>query len=192
MYTVAQRRAHIYELQHALRRIQRQQGAPQPLAPDGLYGQETAAAVRDFQRAHGLPVTGTADYATWTAIDRAARALDTDSTLPQMLSFFPAGADAALSPGDRGASVFALQLILGTAAPHFGALPTVPLTGVYDADTVAGVRQAQGVLLLPATGVTDRATWDALALLHDSLFGRTPLPWLLHGAERPPFSAPDR
>ena len=54
----------------------------------------------------------------------------------------------------------------------------MPLTGEYDADTVAGVRRAHGVFLLPQTGVTDRATWEALALFHNSFFGRTPLSWL--------------
>lgn len=53
-----------------------------------------------------------------------------------------------------------------------------PLTGEYDADTTAGVRRAQGIFLLPQTGVTDRATWEALALFHNSFFGRTPLGWL--------------
>ena len=52
------------------------------------------------------------------------------------------------------------------------------VTGTYDADTTAGVRRAQAVFLLPQTGETDRATWEALALFHNSLFGRTPLAWL--------------
>ena len=74
--------------------------------------------------------------------------------------------------------MFVLQLMLGTALPHFSISAPVPLTGEYDADTVAGVRRAQGVFLLPQTGVTDRATWEALALFHNSFFGRTPLSWL--------------
>lgn len=178
MYTDQQQRSHIYDLQTFLRRIQRAQGSVQPLAPDGIFGPETAAAVRNFQRQNGLPVTGTADYDTWSAIYLAYLALLAGDTLPQAVLFFPAGAQAALQPGDRGASVFVLQLMLGTALPHFASAAPVPLTGEYDADTTAGVRQAQGVFLLPQTGVTDRATWEALALFHNSFFGRTPLSWL--------------
>ena len=178
MYTDEQRRSHIFDLQTFLRRIQRSQGYAQPLAPDGIFGPETAAAVRDFQRQNGLPVTGTADYDTWTAVFRAYRALTAGDVLPGGVLFFPAGADATLSAGDRGASVFVLQLLLGAALPHFANALPVPLTGEYDADTTAGVRHAQGIFLLPQTGVTDRATWEALALFHNSFFGRTPLGWL--------------
>ena len=54
MYTDSQRRTHIYDLQRFLRRIQQEQGAAQPLAPDGLFGPETAAAVRDFLERIGV------------------------------------------------------------------------------------------------------------------------------------------
>lgn len=178
MYTDEQRRRHIFDLQTFLRRIQRAQGYARPIAADGIFGPETASAVRDFQRQNGLPVTGTADYDTWTAIYLAYLALLAGDVLPAAVSFFPAGANAALSAGDRGASVFVLQLMLNTAMPHFANAAPVPLTGEYDADTTAGVRRAQGIFLLPQTGVTDRATWEALALFHNSFFGRTPLGWL--------------
>ena len=75
MYTDSQRRTHIYDLQRFLRRIQQEQGAVQPLAPDGIFGPETAAAVREFQRRGRLPVTGTANFDTWTAIYAAYLAL---------------------------------------------------------------------------------------------------------------------
>lgn len=181
MYTDEQRRSHIYDLQTFLRRIQRDQGYAQPLAPDGIFGPETASAVRNFQRQNSLPVTGAADYDTWAAIYQAYLVLLAGDTLPQTVAFFPAGADASLSAGDKGPSVFVLQLMLGTALPHFTGTVPVPLTGEYDADTIAGVRSAQAVFLLPQTGVTDRATWEALALFHNSFFGRTPLGWLAEG-----------
>ena len=53
----------------------------------------------------------------------------------------------------------------------------VPLTGEYDSDTQAAVRRAQQIFQLPQTGLTDRATWQALAGLHNALFRRTPLGW---------------
>ena len=52
-------------------------------------------------------------------------------------------------------------------------------TGEYDADTEESVRRAQGVFQLPQTGETDRATWAALTLFHNSFFGRTPLAWTM-------------
>lgn len=179
MYTEAQKRAHIYDLQRFLRRIQQAQGAACPLAPDGIFGTETAAAVREFQRRHGLPVTGTADFDTWAAIYAEYAALTAGDAPPAAPAFFPAGADSTLSPGDKGASVFVLQLMLEGAALHYPGFPAAPLTGEYDAETAAGVRCAQAFFLLPETGTTDRATWDALTALHNSLFGCTPLAWSL-------------
>src|SRR4051812_46892766 len=38
---------------------------------DGIFGPQTEGAVRAYQRAHGLPVTGRVDARTWSALFRA-------------------------------------------------------------------------------------------------------------------------
>nr|WP_330390815.1 peptidoglycan-binding domain-containing protein [Lacrimispora sphenoides] len=38
------------------------------ITADGIYGQATANAVRQFQSIFGLPVTGIIDFATWYRI----------------------------------------------------------------------------------------------------------------------------
>jgi hypothetical protein len=43
-------------------------GAGQPVTVDGDFGSGTEQAVRSFQSANGLPVTGTIDTATWQAL----------------------------------------------------------------------------------------------------------------------------
>ena len=68
MYTDAQKRGHIFDLQTFLRRIQQAEGSAAPLVPDGIWDAKTAAAVRDYQQQNDIPVTGTADFRTWTAI----------------------------------------------------------------------------------------------------------------------------
>ena len=151
-----------------------------PLVPDGIFGPETAAAVRDFQRRNGLLVTGTAGYETWTAIYQAylLLLLGRHAACRSLLLPLPV-LTRSLAAGDKGPSVLVLQLLLSSAVPHFSSVTPVPLTGEYDRATADAVRLAQGVFLLPQNGVTDRATWEALALFHNSFFGRTPLPWLL-------------
>jgi hypothetical protein len=44
--------------------------AGEPLTIDGAFGPDTLAAVDAFQTAHGLPVTGLIDTATWNALLR--------------------------------------------------------------------------------------------------------------------------
>ena len=68
MYTDAQKRSHIFDLQTFLRRIQQSEGSAAPLVPDGIWDAKTAASVRDYQQKNFLPVTGTSDQRTWNAI----------------------------------------------------------------------------------------------------------------------------
>lgn len=42
---------------------------------DGIYGPETAAAVKQFQRQHDLPVTGKVAAATWQALKHGSRSV---------------------------------------------------------------------------------------------------------------------
>ncbi|MFE2581529.1 peptidoglycan-binding protein [Streptomyces sp. NPDC059378] len=51
-----------------VQRLLNQQGAEPPLDDDGKYGPETETAVRAFQTAHGLTVTGTVTPETWVAL----------------------------------------------------------------------------------------------------------------------------
>ena len=55
----------VRQLQNQLNRIGRNYPAIGQVAADGIYGQNTANAVRTFQRVFSLPVTGVTDYATW-------------------------------------------------------------------------------------------------------------------------------
>ncbi|WP_026073233.1 peptidoglycan-binding protein [Nodosilinea nodulosa] len=55
-----------------LQRLLRQAGfLPSNFIVTGIYDATTQAAVREFQRVNGLPVTGTVDAATWQALYRA-------------------------------------------------------------------------------------------------------------------------
>ena len=71
-YTDEQKRQHILELQAYLHGISHQSQLPH-LIPDGVYGENTANAVRLFQQQNQLPPTGETDTATWNAIAQAYR-----------------------------------------------------------------------------------------------------------------------
>lgn len=152
MYSEEQKSQHIYDLQTCLRRLQQERGVS-PLVPDGIYGAETAEAVRAHQRECGLPVTGRVDRETWDSIYAAAAQLFAADTPPAAVLFFPRS--GVLAPGSRGRAVFVLQLILATAAPHYANTAPVPLTGEYDPETAAAVRLMQGVFI-PAADRRDR------------------------------------
>ncbi len=55
-------------LQEQLNRIAQDYPSLRTITPDGIYGQNTANTVRQFQSILGLPATGIVDYATWYKI----------------------------------------------------------------------------------------------------------------------------
>ena len=58
----------VRQLQQQLNRIARNYPAIPTLIPDGIYGNDTAEAVRMFQKIFHLPQTGIVDYPTWFEI----------------------------------------------------------------------------------------------------------------------------
>ena len=58
----------VRQLQEQLDAIAQVYTAIPRIQTDGIYGQQTASAVREFQNIFGLPQTGVADFATWYKI----------------------------------------------------------------------------------------------------------------------------
>ena len=59
----------VYTVQHILRELERlYYFGGISLDTDGIYGEKTAAVVRDFQKRNGIPVTGLVDRETWDAM----------------------------------------------------------------------------------------------------------------------------
>ena len=120
MYTDAQKRSHIFDLQTFLRRIQQAEGSATPLVPDGILGSQTAAAVREYQQQNCLPVTGIAS----TSAHGTPSTLHMPRLSPPM--HFPCRrhssrpeSDAVLKPGAKSPTVYVIQLMLGEIAPHY-------------------------------------------------------------------------
>jgi hypothetical protein len=119
---------------------------------DAISGPETVAAVRDFQRIQGLPVTGLADTRTREALGPLGRPLFGARTLRR---------------GAFGWDVAVLQFLLVRQGI------SVPINAYYDAPTLHGVRLMQGRLHLRRDGVVGPHTFGALVR-------REPVP-LAHG-----------
>jgi LysM repeat protein len=120
---------------------------------DAIIGPKTVAAVRSFQRAHRLHVTGIADL-------RTRRELGPLGT--------PLFGSRTLARGKFGWDVAVLQFLLNKRGV------TVPVNAYMDTPTVAGVRSYQRVMHLRADGVAGPATFAALGL-QTAVPVRTPL-----------------
>jgi peptidoglycan hydrolase-like protein with peptidoglycan-binding domain len=125
---------------------------------DGVFGPGTEAALRAFQGAAALPVTGTVDEATAARLlsgAPAAVAVETAVAAPAI----DLSAISGLRYGDWGDRVTTLQQHLISVGVRIrgGA------DGLFGRSTEASLREFQSSRGLEATGVADDATLSALA-----------------------------
>ena len=155
----------IRNLQLMLRVIAVTTGEIPPVVPDGIYGRETAASVRAFQRAAGLPVTGKIDEATWSSILNAYQFLAPRTQEPAPLQIL-LNRDDTIGPTSDGGHVYLVQAMFAALHRLLQNIPAVTVNGTYDAATAQAVRAVQGLSGLPETGLVDRRTWLALTSLY--------------------------
>ncbi len=152
----------VRELQNYLRTISRYKNSIPLIVIDGIYGEETKEAVKEFQRQNSLPVTGIVDERTWDAIYleylQIAEATDT----PVCIEAFPS-ADFILSPGAVGEEVYFLQLMLIALGNKFDNIPKLPLNGKYEKETIDAVKKFQEKTGKETNGETDNLTWNDIA-----------------------------
>jgi peptidoglycan hydrolase-like protein with peptidoglycan-binding domain len=126
-----------------VKRLQRVFARNKELGPedvDGVFGQKTDQAVKDFQQSNGLVVDGVVGPITWSHVHPYREASPT------------------LRSGSLGPVVAMLQKVLKTGFGYAGAID-----GVFGPVTEAVVRQYQTNSGLPVTGVVDERTWMAPA-----------------------------
>lgn len=136
---------------------------------DGIFGPKTAAALRSWQAAHGVKVTGQLDLATWAKMVALKLIPPRGATTPPpvtpppvkpptptpppvvVVSPLAAYAKTTLKKGSRGPAVVALQKALRVGAD-----------GAFGPLTEAAVKAFQARSNLPATGIVGPTTWTAL------------------------------
>ena len=136
---------------------------------DAIVGPRTLAAVRTFQRVHGLPVTGIADV-------RTRRELGPLGT--------PLFGSRPLMRGRFGWDVAVLQYLLNKHGVR------VPLNAYMDRPTVAGMRRYQRSMHLKPDGVAGPATFTALGLQTHVPVRTVPVAQLLRYTSSPATRSP--
>ncbi len=160
---------YVSELQYRLYRISGRNSDIPKLTVDGIYGEKTKMAVSAFQRAFGLPVTGTTDLETWERIGQEYELIlglpiKHEQLIPNSEMRYE-----TLRPGSTGQAVRELQTMINVIADAYRNINKIPVTGYYDSATSAAVGQLQHMAQLKTDGVAGEKTWraiDSLARAH--------------------------
>ncbi|MBO5506027.1 MAG: peptidoglycan-binding protein [Clostridia bacterium] len=157
--------ASIYEAQYYLYVLSGLYNTIPKVKPDGIYGKETAEAVRMFQRQFGIPETGEIDLGTWTLLVEKFEAAEELRGYPERISVFPPEIQAFYL-GAKSDEIMIYQIMLKRIALRFRNVPPPSVNGVYDNPTRESVSALQGVFGMEENGITDKVTWNRVARLY--------------------------
>ena len=155
----------IRSLQTMLRTIASIEPGQVNVMPDGVYGSQTAAAVRSFPRRQGLNPTGVVDQTTHERIvEEYERAyIEAEKAQPVQINLDPG---QILRRGERNNHIYLAQSMLTVLHLLDPAIPRPPHTGVLDGPTAEAMAVFQTIAGLPPTGEIDKRTWKNLALYY--------------------------
>jgi peptidoglycan hydrolase-like protein with peptidoglycan-binding domain len=153
----------VRSLQTMLRILAEQDPTHPSVVPDGIYGPQTVSAVSEFQRRHGLPVTGVTDQDTWEAITAAHETarISIDAAQPVEIILNP---NQIIRRGERHPAVPLAQAMLIILAEAYSSISRPSVTGILDDPTADSLSSFQMLSSLPMTGNLDKRTWKHLSL----------------------------
>ena len=125
---------------------------------DGVFGDTTAAAIREFRMRNGLGDGDTIDDKVWATLVDASYHFG-DRTLYLRMPYF------------HGHDVLELQQALGALG-----FPTGHEDGIFGAFTEEAVRKFQRNMGLPSDGIVGAYTFEAIRNLHHSWEGKPTIP----------------
>lgn len=153
----------VRSLQTMLRTLAEHDDRYQTVVPDGVYSAQTMRAVSQFQRNHGLPVTGVTDQRTWDEIvaryEPALIFVDEAQSVEIILN-----PNEAIRQGDSSPYLYVAQSMLLVLSQVYGSISAPNVSGMLDAPTADSLSSFQMLAGLPVTGELDKHTWKHLAL----------------------------
>lgn len=153
----------VRSLQTMLRVLAEHDDRYHTVVPDGIYGPTTVSAVSNFQRIHGLPVTGITNQETWEAIvaEHEPALIYVVEAQPLEIILNP---NEVLRRGDESPYLYVAQALLLVLAEVYGSVGRPTQSGILDEATADSLSSFQALSGLPMTGELDKRTWQQLAL----------------------------
>ncbi len=139
---------------------------PKILETDGIFAEDTEAAVRRFQEVFNLTPDGIIGKNTWYTIQniyigvKRLNSVNAEGiTLEEVTRQYP----GTLEEGSRGGGVSVLQYYLAYLSQFYDTIPAPTIDGDFGPGTRESVVAAQRTFGLTPDGVVGEATWNALS-----------------------------
>lgn len=148
---------------------------------DGVFSDDTEAAVRRFQEIFNLRVDGIVGNATWYYIimiyNAVKRLNELDSEgirLEEVTKQYP----GVLSLGSEGLGVSNLQYFLNYLSQFYSSIPSVAIDGSFGDATRNAVVAAQNTFGLTPDGIVGELTWNAIYNAYLGIIAEIPLKYI--------------
>lgn len=160
----------VRSLQTMLRMVGTNNGSISRVIPDGIYGKQTEAAVRSYQRYAGLPVTGVVNFATWQQLTyhyQQAR-IDQMQSAPLLIVMQP---NQRILPGEKNSHLYLIQSMMVVLAGFFANMPMANITGIHDEPSQQAVSFLKSMSEMDANPVIDKTFYALLGRIYRTMAG---------------------
>ncbi|MGN0115058.1 MAG: peptidoglycan-binding protein [Acutalibacteraceae bacterium] len=167
MPTTEQQRNYIREIQRYLRTAAQYTGQTPTVGIDGIYGNETAAAVSAFQKQMGLPVNGDVDKATFDMLRDTHLIGSASKSAAEMINGFP-DVNLQLKPNMSGFEIYFLQVMIDVLRNFYENINPVLINGIYDTATQNAVNMIADSAGSTSGAQSGRQAFDAVTRLYNN------------------------
>ncbi|WP_324825883.1 peptidoglycan-binding protein [Sinanaerobacter sp. ZZT-01] len=143
----------------------------------GIFGAETEAAVKQFQRIFNLTADGIVGSSTWykikyvyNAVKGLGELVSEGISLEDISSPF----GESSQEGDSGIWIKLLQYYIRVLGCYYPDIPTIEITGIFDPETTAAVIAIQKKFNLIVDGVVGIQTWGLLESQYKKIIPNIP------------------
>lgn len=151
---------------------------PKIATVDGVFAEDTEAAVTRFQEIFGLSPNGIVGNSTWYSVNRIYNAvkrlneLDSEGIrLEEVTKQYP----GVLSLGSLGLGVSNLQYFLLYLSRFYSSITPLIIDGIFGNETRQSVISAQNTFGLTEDGVVGESTWNAIYHAYRGIVDTIPL-----------------
>ncbi len=156
-----EKRRAVFDLQNMLFELNRGGMINSKVIPDGIFGDETTAAVVEVQNLHGLYPNGVVDTDTWRKIAEMHREAAERRRRAETVRVFPEEL-VELKIGDDNDAVYILQIVFRRLANQFREFENSSVNGRFDSATERNVKTFQRLGGYEEHGRVDKPTWNRI------------------------------